>query len=75
MPVMNGFDFLKQCRQYTALETVPVVMLSNCTSDVHQNLARRLGAADYFTKPYIDKQLLSALQNLLEDIPANILQR
>jgi chemotaxis protein histidine kinase CheA/ActR/RegA family two-component response regulator len=74
MPIMNGFDFLKQCRQYTALETVPVIMLSNCTSDVHQNLARRLGAADYFTKPYIDKQLLSALQNLL-DIPANILER
>ncbi len=66
MPIMNGFDFLKQCRQYTALETVPVVMLSNCTSDVHQNLARRLGAADYFTKPYIDKQLLSALQGLLD---------
>jgi len=41
-------------------------MLSNCTSDVHQNLARRLGAADYFTKPYMDKQLLSALQNLLD---------
>jgi two-component system, chemotaxis family, sensor histidine kinase and response regulator PixL len=66
MPIMNGFDFLKQCRQYTALETAPVVMLSNCTSDVHQNLARRLGAADYFTKPYMDKQLLSALQNLLD---------
>jgi two-component system, chemotaxis family, sensor histidine kinase and response regulator PixL len=65
MPIMNGFDFLKQCRQYPALETVPVVMLSNCTSDVHQNLARRLGAADYFTKPYLDKQLLSALQGLL----------
>ncbi|WP_404790400.1 response regulator [Altericista sp. CCNU0014] len=66
MPVMNGFDFLKQCRQYTALETIPVVMLSNCTSDVHQNLARRLGAAAYFTKPYIDQQLLSALQTLLK---------
>ncbi len=65
MPIMNGFDFLKQCRQYPTLETVPVVMLSNCTSDVHQNLARRLGAADYFTKPYLDKQLLSALQGLL----------
>jgi chemotaxis protein histidine kinase CheA/ActR/RegA family two-component response regulator len=75
MPIMNGFDFLKQCRQYTALETVPVVMLSNCTSDVHQNLARRLGAADYFTKPYIDKQLLSALQNLLDTPAANILER
>jgi two-component system, chemotaxis family, sensor histidine kinase and response regulator PixL len=66
MPIMNGFDFLKQCRQYSAFETVPVIMLSNCTSDVHQNLARRLGAADYFTKPYIDQQLLTALQTLLD---------
>jgi chemotaxis protein histidine kinase CheA/CheY-like chemotaxis protein len=66
MPIMNGFDFLKQCRQYSAFETVPVVMLSNCTSDVHQNLARRLGAADYFTKPYIEQHLLTALQALLD---------
>jgi chemotaxis protein histidine kinase CheA/ActR/RegA family two-component response regulator len=69
MPIMNGFDFLKQCRQYNALKTLPVVMLSNCTSDVHQNLARRLGAADYFTKPYIDQQLLTALQTLLDISP------
>lgn len=69
MPIMNGFDFLKQCRQYNALKALPVVMLSNCTSDVHQNLARRLGAADYFTKPYIDQQLLTALQTLLDISP------
>jgi chemotaxis protein histidine kinase CheA len=66
MPKMNGFDFLRACRQYPAYETVPVVMLSNCDGEVHQQLAYRLGATAYFTKPYHEQNLLSTIQDLIK---------
>ncbi len=65
MPKMNGFDFLRGFRQLTALAHVPVVMLSTCGSDVHRQLASRLGAAAYLTKPYDEQQLLAAIKHLL----------
>jgi two-component system, chemotaxis family, sensor histidine kinase and response regulator PixL len=66
MPKMNGFDFLRSCRQYPTYAEVPIVMLSNCDGDVHQQLAFRLGAIAYFTKPYKDEDLLSTLRNLIK---------
>jgi chemotaxis protein histidine kinase CheA/CheY-like chemotaxis protein len=66
MPKMNGFDFLRTCRQYPAYSTVPVVMLSNCDGEVHQQLAFRLGATAYFTKPYNEQNLLSTLKELMK---------
>lgn len=66
MPKMNGFDFLRACRQYSAYATVPVVMLSNCDGEVHQQLAFRLGATAYFTKPYNEQNLLSTLKELMK---------
>jgi chemotaxis protein histidine kinase CheA len=66
MPKMNGFDFLRNCRQYPTYAEVPIVMLSNCDGDVHQQLAFRLGAIAYFTKPYKDEDLLSTLKNLIK---------
>jgi chemotaxis protein histidine kinase CheA/ActR/RegA family two-component response regulator len=66
MPKMNGFDFLRTCRQYPAYATVPVIMLSNCDGEVHQQLAFRLGATAYFTKPYNEQNLLSTLKELIK---------
>jgi chemotaxis protein histidine kinase CheA/ActR/RegA family two-component response regulator len=65
MPRMNGFDFLRGFRQLSALANVPVVMLSTCGSDVHRQLASRLGASAYWTKPYDEQQLLAAIKHLL----------
>jgi chemotaxis protein histidine kinase CheA/ActR/RegA family two-component response regulator len=65
MPKMNGFDFLRGFRQLSALVNVPVVMLSTCGSDVHRQLASRLGASAYWTKPYDEQQLLAAIKHLL----------
>lgn len=66
MPKMNGFDFLRTCRQYPAYATVPVIMLSNCDGEVHQQLAFRLGATAYFTKPYNEQNLLFTLKELMK---------
>lgn len=64
MPRMNGFEFLKQRRQEPALANIPVVMLTSRTSDKHRLLALNLGATAYFTKPYLENELLTALADL-----------
>jgi chemotaxis protein histidine kinase CheA/ActR/RegA family two-component response regulator len=65
MPRMNGLDFLRCCRQYPLYANVPIMMLSSCSSEVHQQIALDLGATAYFQKPYADQQLLSAVRTLI----------
>jgi chemotaxis family two-component system sensor histidine kinase/response regulator PixL len=65
MPNMNGFEFLEYCRQDPQLATIPVAMLTTRGNSKHRNLAMHLGASAYFTKPYIELELLSALSNIV----------
>jgi len=67
MPTMNGFEFLTHRRQNPALMKVPVVMLTSRSGEKHRKLALHLGATNYFTKPYIEQQLLAHLKTLLQD--------
>ncbi len=66
MPNMNGFEFLSQRRQQPHLTNIPVVMLTSRSNDKHRRLAMHLGATSYFSKPYIEQGLLSALKELLQ---------
>ncbi len=65
MPLMNGFEFLNNCRRDSSLGKVPVVMLTSRRSEKHRLLALEMGAVDYFTKPYRDEEILNAIANLL----------
>jgi chemotaxis family two-component system sensor histidine kinase/response regulator PixL len=66
MPNMNGFEFLSQRRQNPTFSAIPVIMLTSRSNDKHRRLANQLGATAYFSKPYIEHELLGALNNLLE---------
>lgn len=61
MPNMNGFEFLTKRRENPQIANIPVVMLTSRGNDKHRWLAMRLGATDYFTKPYLEQQLLNAI--------------
>lgn len=65
MPNMNGFEFLSQRRQTPEFAKIPVMMLTSRSNDKHRRLAMHLGATAYFSKPYVEHDLLSALQTLL----------
>ncbi|WP_009632835.1 hybrid sensor histidine kinase/response regulator [Synechocystis sp. PCC 7509] len=66
MPNMNGFEFLSQRRQDPVISKPPVVMLTSRSSDKHRMLAKQLGARDYFTKPYIEQEFLSAISTIIK---------
>ena len=69
MPRMNGLEFLRQCRQDKALQSLPIAMLSNCDSTTHSELALKEGANAYLTKPYEEAVFLAEIAKLLERAP------
>ncbi len=71
MPHMNGYQFLSHMQQDTSLSTIPVVMLTSRSSEKHQNLAFELGASAYLTKPYLDQDLKSTIEDVLSPAPVS----
>ena len=61
MPVMNGFEFLQECRKQYSKATLPIVVLSSRNGEKHRKLAAHLGANAYLTKPFLEHQLTQVL--------------
>ena len=58
MPVMNGFEFLKQIKEDTALRGLPVIVLSALPSAHNREKSLSLGAYDYIVKPFKSSELI-----------------
>lgn len=69
MPEMNGFKFLSHRLQDSLLQQIPVIILTSRSSEKYRQLASELGANAYLTKPYIDREVLSAIASLIGDTP------
>ncbi len=52
MPVMDGFDFLKELQNRKLYQQLPVIIISADTSTESLDKAYSLGAVDFFTKPF-----------------------
>lgn len=62
MPVINGFDLLKDIRKFSM---VPVLMLTAKSEEADKVLGLELGADDYLTKPFGLRELLARVRALL----------
>ncbi len=65
MPRMDGLDLLSRLQKDDRLSKIPVAMLTSRGADRHRQSAIQLGAKGYFTKPYLEEELLSASKRLL----------
>lgn len=65
MPGMNGYQFLTRLKKDSRVAHIPVIILSSLSreSDILEGLEK--GAADYITKPFSPKVLLSKIKNIL----------
>lgn len=72
MPRLDGFGFLAQSRSQSWGKNIPVVMLTSRSGIKHRELAQRLGAAAYFTKPFKEQDLLQVLAQLTAPTPVMI---
>jgi CheY-like chemotaxis protein len=51
MPIMNGFDALKEIKQNEKLRDIPVYVLTEIRSQKDADIALSMGAIDYSSKP------------------------
>jgi chemotaxis family two-component system sensor histidine kinase/response regulator PixL len=65
MPKMNGIEFLVRYSQEFSDRSLPVIMLTSRDTSHYFQLAKRLGATAYLTKPYLELELLKTLQDSL----------
>ncbi len=66
MPRLDGFGFLAQVKANPSLKSLPITMLTSRSGDKHRQLALRLGASEYFSKPFKEQELLQALKQLIQ---------
>ncbi|SKB15450.1 CheA Signal Transduction Histidine Kinases (STHK) [Planktothrix sp. PCC 11201] len=66
MPRMDGLELLSRMQKDPALTNLPIAMLTSRGADRHRQMAFNLGAKGYFTKPYLEEQLLEAAGRMLQ---------
>jgi DNA-binding response OmpR family regulator len=68
MPVMNGFEFIKQLRASSLYKDVPLIMLSGKDETKSKIECLRHGADDYVVKPFNPEELSLRIQNILSRV-------
>ena len=63
LPLMDGFEVCKQLRQQGFMR--PILMLTARSQEVDKVIGLELGADDYVTKPFSDRELLARVKALL----------
>jgi len=63
---MNGFELLTNLRQTSTSINKPVVILTSRSAEKHRKLAEALGATAYLTKPYLEHEFISTVDNLID---------
>ncbi len=68
MPVMNGFEFIKQVRASGFFDDIPLLMLSGKENSADRINCFDSGADDYIIKPFNPKELLARVKRRMETI-------
>ena len=69
MPVMNGFEFLKELRDVPATKRTPTLMLTTETKPELKQQGKALGLTGWIVKPFNPAQLKQAITRVLR-LPA-----
>ena len=62
----DGFNMMKKMSQHINLKKVPVIVISNSSSDIHMATARDKGAVEYLIKANTSvEDLVTRIKNIL----------
>ncbi len=64
MPRLDGLELLSQVQQHAELQRIPIAMLTSRGAKKHRQIAAERGASAYFTKPYVEQELLAAAERV-----------
>lgn len=65
MPIMDGFQFLREIKSLSALQSIPVIILSTSSQQETVDAAKKMGAQGFITKPSDYYQLVDILKSYL----------
>ncbi len=65
MPRMDGYEFARHVRNNPDTVSIPIIMVTSRVSDKHRARAIEIGVNDYLGKPYQERELVEAVQQLL----------
>lgn len=65
MPVMNGWDTLKNIRSNPVTKALPIIMVTAVNDDKKMVSGLKMGADDYIVKPFILPNLLARIEAVL----------
>jgi two-component system, cell cycle response regulator DivK len=67
LPVMNGYEAIRQIKADPSLKATPVIAVSSFAMKGDEEKARTAGCDHYVTKPYSPVQLLRIIRGFLGD--------
>jgi two-component system alkaline phosphatase synthesis response regulator PhoP len=70
LPDIDGFGVCEILRSKSETARIPIVILSAWTTNDARNLGLELGALDFITKPFVPRDVLRRIEQLLEGAPA-----
>ena len=62
MPRMDGFELIRNIRNESQFDHLPIIVITSRTADKHRQHALELGANHYLGKPYDDVELINLLE-------------
>ncbi|OQW91214.1 MAG: hypothetical protein BWK79_17475 [Beggiatoa sp. IS2] len=66
MPVMDGFEFIRQLRRLPQFKKIPVIAVSASAFDFQKQRSFEAGFDEFMTKPIHVEELLKSLQQFLQ---------
>ncbi|MDE0850200.1 response regulator [Yoonia sp.] len=67
LPGRSGFDILRDLREDPAFKTLPVMMLTARGQAKDRDLALRLGANHFMTKPFSNQEVKDYVRKLMDE--------
>jgi two-component system alkaline phosphatase synthesis response regulator PhoP len=68
LPGMSGLDVCRRLRQNDRTASVPIIMLTAKTEESDKVIGLELGADDYITKPFANKELVARVKSVLRRV-------
>ena len=65
LPSIGGFEFCRRLRATAEVGHIPIIMLTAQDTEMDKVMGLEMGADDYMTKPFSQKELLARIKALL----------
>ncbi|MCO7223465.1 hybrid sensor histidine kinase/response regulator [Pleionea sp. CnH1-48] len=67
LPRLNGLELTAHLRSQSSFKQLPVIMLTSRYTEKHRQHAQKVGVNRYLTKPYVEDEVLSHIEQVLEE--------